>query len=488
MRLVPGYVAGSDSGGLNSSMQYSDTIDERHDLDTGTGAASDDIALDYISFVHQTQWDDLPESVRRMAGVCVLDLLGVAASGTQTELSGVIRTHALEQWASASKHGARLLFDGRVVSASGAALANGMTIDAVDAHDGYRPSKGHAGCGLLPGILALYEYQQKPVSLQELLLSVVIGYEIACRAGVALHDSVADYHTSGAWVAVAVAAVGARILSLSAEQTREAVGIAEYHGPRSQMMRVIDHPSMLKDGSGWGSMAGVSAVLLARDGFTGAPAVTLEAAGVQDNWRELGSRWLIEEQYFKPVPVCRWAQPAIMASRELQVQHGFKVSDIKKLTIGSFHESVRLAMRAPQTTEHAQYSLPYPVAAVLVHGQLGVAEVNKPLLFNKEVVALSQAIELEEIPAYNDVFPEQRFSHVNIELNDGRLLESGPVEAIGDPDKPLPDGVLEQKFLDFASPVIGNDRAVRIRQLLLDNDPQAYMLQDLAELIYSPGR
>ena len=29
------------------------------------------------------------------------------------------------------------------------------------------------------------------------------------------------------------------------------LGIAEYHGPRSQMMRCIDHPTMLKDGAGW---------------------------------------------------------------------------------------------------------------------------------------------------------------------------------------------------------------------------------------------
>jgi len=181
------------------------------------------------------------------------------------------------------------LFDGRTCSASGAALANGMTIDSVDAHDGYRPSKGHAGCGVLPGILALYDQYQSPDSpLSDILISTVLGYEIACRAGVALHASVPDYHTSGAWAAVAIAGVGSRIMGLSAQHTREAVGIAEYHGPRSQMMRCIDHPTMLKDGSGWGAMAGVSAVLLAKNGFTGAPAITIEA--VAGSWRYLADR------------------------------------------------------------------------------------------------------------------------------------------------------------------------------------------------------
>ncbi|MFQ5611494.1 MAG: hypothetical protein ACE5H9_05120 [Anaerolineae bacterium] len=96
---------------------------------------------------------------------------------------------------------------------------------------------------------------------------------------------------------------------LSAEQTRQAMGIAEYHGPRSQMMRCIDHPTMLKDGSGWGAMAGVNAGMLAAQGFTGAPALTVESEAVASCWADLGSRWLIMEQGFKPHAVCWWAQP-----------------------------------------------------------------------------------------------------------------------------------------------------------------------------------
>jgi 2-methylcitrate dehydratase PrpD len=49
------------------------------------------------------------------------------------------------------------------------------------------------------------------------------------------------------------------------------LAIAEYHGPRSQVMKVASNPTMLKDGSGWGAMTGVSAAYMARSGFTGAP-------------------------------------------------------------------------------------------------------------------------------------------------------------------------------------------------------------------------
>ena len=124
-----------------------------------------------------------------------------------------------------------------------------MQIDSLDAHDGFSLAKGHAGCALLPGLAAL-QYGQE-VSGRDFLASLVIGYELACRAGVALHDTTSDYHTSGAWVALAVAALGIRVAGGTAGQLREALGIAEYYGPRSQMMREVDNPTMLHDGSGW---------------------------------------------------------------------------------------------------------------------------------------------------------------------------------------------------------------------------------------------
>src|SRR3546814_1577385 len=97
--------------------------------------------------------------------------------------------------------------------------------------------------------------------------------------------------------------MGARALRLDPAQTAHALCIAEYYGPRSQMMRMIDHPTMLKDGSAMGAMAGVSAALLAAAGFTGAPAITVADAAVAEVWGDLGERWRIEAQYVKAYPV-----------------------------------------------------------------------------------------------------------------------------------------------------------------------------------------
>jgi len=234
------------------------------------------LPVDAIRFVLETSRRDIPDDTFAFAQRCLLDLLGVAAAGRTTALSQIIHGHAIDHFGAGS-HASPLLFDGRIASPAGAALAGGMTIDSIDAHDGHKITKGHTGAHQLPTILAMSSALglDDPI---EFLTSLVVAYEFATRAGIALHATAPDYHTSGAWGAVGAAAIGSRQLGLSQAATFEAMGIAEYHGPRSQMMRVIDHPTMLKDGSGWGAMAGVSAAWLAADGFTGAPAVTVNAS------------------------------------------------------------------------------------------------------------------------------------------------------------------------------------------------------------------
>ncbi len=417
-------------------------------------------------FIHDLHWEQIPNGVQIATRMALLDLLGVAASGTATDLSKIIRNHAVRHFGSGSESGVRMLFDGRECSIPGAALAGGMLIDSVDAHDGYKPTKGHIGCGVLPAALAFSE-SVKDTTEAELLTRILIGYEIGARAGISLHATACDYHTSGAWVALAVAAIGARSLKLDHTQTREALGIAEYHGPRSQMMRCIDHPTMLKDGSGWGSMAGCSAALLAQDGFTGAPAITIEDDEVRHLWSDLGTRWMIGEQYVKAYPVCRWAQPAIAGVMAIKERHSFSHQQIKRIEIGTFHESKRLAVRRPDTTEQAQYSLPFPTAAAIVHSDVGVEHIDGDGLKNPAVLRLSEMIELVEVEEYNQCFPQRRKSNVVIELHGGSRLESGTIEAAGDPEMPFSAEVLEQKFMRFAGKPLGEVKAEKLKQTVL---------------------
>lgn len=423
------------------------------------------MAIPFANFVLETRPRDMPAQVMHQARRCLLDLAGVAAAGRRTRLADIIADHATEHFAAGGK-AAPILFDGRPASPAGAALAGGMNIDSLDAHDGHRLTKGHAGCGLLPSILAIAAAENLPDG-GELLTRLAIGYEIATRAGIALHRSAPDYHTSGAWVALACAALGARALGLDADGLNHAVGIAEYHGPRSQMMRVIDHPTMLKDGSGWGAMAGTSAAYLAASGFTGAPAITVADEALADIWADLGARWCIMEQYFKPWPVCRWAQPAVEATLDVVGDQAIAPETIDRIEIRTFHEACRLAVRKPADTEQAQYSLPFPVAAAAMRGRLSPQEVMEDGLRDPEILSLSARVELIEDEAMNAAFPAKRFAQATIITKSGERFASDVTPARGDPENPLSDEAIEEKFRAYCLPVLGSERTGRLHGAIM---------------------
>jgi hypothetical protein len=208
-----------------------------------------------LDFLSDEPYTDLPAEVIAQGKRCLLDLLAVAAGGSVTSQALITREHVVAE--EANPEGARILFDGRRVSVPGAAWANAAMIESLDAHDGHSLTKGHAGVALLPAILAVSERRPGGLDDAELLVSLVKGYEVAIRCGLALHGTAPEYHSSGAWNSVAVALVSSYLLGGTRDEMLHAAGIAEYFGPRGPMMRCIAMPSMVKDSSAWGSRVGV---------------------------------------------------------------------------------------------------------------------------------------------------------------------------------------------------------------------------------------
>jgi 2-methylcitrate dehydratase PrpD len=442
--------------------------------------------LNIIRFTHDLAFDDLSAEVVGQGKRCLLDLLGVAATGIQTDLSRIARSFAFSQMGPGGRR-ARMLFDGRWTSPAGAAFAGASSI----AHDGHSLTKGHAGAALLPALLAMTD-SETIAEGRGFLTSLVIGYEIAVRAGIALHASAADYHTSGAWNAIGCAAIAARALRLDLAKTRHALGIAEYNGPRSPMMRCIEHPTMVKDGSGWGALVGVSAGYLAAEGFSGAPAVTVEAAKHDDLWADLGARWRILELYFKPYPVCRWAQPAMEAAQALVRAHAIDVNDIQSIDIESFEHAVRLGGATPKTTEEAQYAIAFPVAVLLARGRLGAADVAADGLNDMRAHALAARITLSENQDFTRRFPAERLARVTIRRRDGTVVASEPTPARGEPNAPLDHEALLTKFRGLASELTASRSATiedAVRRLDAEEDALCRLLNAvLAEPDLSQSR
>ncbi|EEX09217.1 MmgE/PrpD family protein [Ruegeria lacuscaerulensis ITI-1157] len=436
-------------------------------------------------FVLNRPADQMPDSAREAAALMLLDTLGIVIASAPM-VAGVIArdTAALLYGSTDPAYSARMLCDGRRVSLAGAAYAAATQTDNLDGHDGYNPTKGHIGVVVIPALCALAEHCPD-LSGPDALAAVITGYEIAGRAGIALHATVSDYHTSGAWNALGVVAMAARLRGHSPDQLRQGLGIAEYHGPRSQMMREIANPTMLHDGSGWGALVGMSAAILAERGFAGAPAITIEEDRVAPYWADLGTFWQMEHQYVKPYPICRWAHAAIDGLRSVMTRYDLTHDQIARIEIHSFHEAAQLFAGIPETTSQAQYSLPFAVAVHAVHGRIGVEHISAHGLADSVVADVMGRISVTESNRHSACFPVSRWANVEINTRDGRVLKSGDVHARGGPEAPMSRQDVIDKFVEFASPRLGT-RANTLAETVLSLVESDAMFRTVADMVYVP--
>lgn len=434
---------------------------------------------------------DLPPRLLTMLRRSFLDTMGVAAIGSTTDLSRISRKSALAIFGAGTAGPARLLMDGRLASPAGAAMAGAFTIDSIDAHDGNTPNKGHAGSAIFPSVLGVADAMRNSgvqITGQDFANWLAIAYEISYRAGQVQHATCADYHTSGAWTSVGVAAACARMLGCDEEQIRHAAGIGEYHGPRSQMMRCIDFPSMVRDGVGWGAPSGVTAAYLARDGFTGAPAITCEGEDAVPYWTGLGTQWLsVEHTHYKAYPCCRWAHPSMDAVHDLMQRHKLDHTQIATVKIRTFHNATRLAGHAPKTLDDLSYAIAFPVAIMIVRGHMGVEELTPETLNDPEILRISRATELIDDPELTRISTQQRWAQVSLITTDGRKFDGDPRTPRGDRDAPLSDSDISTKFHAFADPILGAERAATIEELTSQFDTlDATEFSTLMDLCLSP--
>jgi 2-methylcitrate dehydratase PrpD len=414
--------------------------------------------MSLYSFVQQFAWRDAPVGTRQLLATCLLDIIGVAAGARDNATSNILKHFAVVHYP-ATTLSSRLWFDGRKVHPLGAGYAGGFSVDSLDAHEGHFASKGHAGATVVPAIIALVDACRaggKDISGEELLCALTIGYETALRAGRALMATAPEYHASGAFSGIGVVCAGARLLRLDEATFNHALGIAEYFGPRCPMMRVVDFPSMLRDAHGAGAYSGINALLMAQAGVTGAPAATVESSSVAQYWESIGTRWEIDEQYFKPWPVCRWAQPALTAMTCLLNNHAqISPQNIESIEIQTFHESVRLQGHVPQNADEAQYALAFPVAALIARGQLGADEVTGAAIHAADILDISRKITISEAADLSARFPEEILSRVTVQLKDGTALSSPTTAAKGDPANPLSAVEFIDKYRRFSEASLG---------------------------------
>lgn len=400
-----------------------------------------------------------------------MDLIGCTIAGSKADVSGMVRRFAVRHWA---KGRSSVMLSNHKLQPTGAALVNATMANALDMDDGHRLTKGHPGAVVFPAVLAAAEDCQ--ATGRQFLTSLLVGYEVAIRAGMTAHQLRPEYHCTGSWGALGAAAGVARILGLSAEETEHALGISEYHSTYSPMMRCIDHPSMLKDGIGWGCMTGISSAYMAKEGFTGIPSLFSQESS-KELVSELGEKYRIEQLYYKPYACCRWAQPAVEGVKLLVEENRLSPHMIERLVIHTFTESSRLMKRMPANTEEAQYNLYFPVAAYLIFGEVGPRQVLDELE-NEQIREVMTKMETVIDSHLDAQFPAKALCKVELFTIDGRRFMSPVMQARGDFDYPLTSAEKRDKFVWLTEPVIGTAESIKLLNLIEHVDE----LQNISDL------
>ena len=400
-------------------------------------------------FVKELNWEQLDQSVKRRAKLCLLDNLGVTIVGTLAPISRIAANYAVNNWGQGRS---TILLSGAMSTAPGAAFANACAANALDLDDDAIFTRGHPGAQIFPAALAVAE--KTGAGGKELLEALVVGYEISIRTGRCWHDLHEIYHSCGSWGSIGCAAVAAHLLGLGHPALENALGIAEYHAPNAPMMRDIYNPTMVKHAIGWGAMNGVTSAELAGLGFTGMPSILLMEK-YQDWVEDLGQKyWMADWVFYKEWASCAWGHPAGVAILKLIDQHLISPDQIEKIKVRTFEEAVRLSQDYPQTTEEAQFSVKWPLACLIIDRELGPDQVLEKRFSDQTVRALFDRIELFIDPEVNRLYYEAKemdlrmHSAVEIFLKDGRHFDSGIVEREADR---YSEKDLEKKFRWLAS-------------------------------------
>jgi len=363
---------------------------------------------------------------------------------------------------------------GRQATVRAAALINGSAAHTVEVDDIVRDGIYHPGAPTIAAALALA--QARGASGEAFLRAVIVGYEISTRIAAAMGRAHYKYwHNTGTIGCFGACAAAAELLRLDRMRFAHALAtVATFSAGLQQAFRMDSMSKPLH--AGRAAEAGVTAALAASEGVTGSPDV-LEgesgygrAMGEGDgpDWEgalaTLGEDFHITRMTFKNHACCGHVFAAIDGALALQQQMRVLAPDIERVSIGTYKAALDVARHeSPRTAAEARFSLKYTVASALTHGSVRLAAFEPSRLEDPVTRELMRRIDVAIDPELDAAFPARRAARIAIESRDGRRGEHLQPTRKGDPEAPLTDAELEHKYLELASPVLGEERA---RELL----------------------
>jgi 2-methylcitrate dehydratase PrpD len=412
-------------------------------------------------FVEVMRAAPLAPEVLHHAKRAVIDWIAAALPGAAVPPAAALEAALAEEL----DRGAARLVLGRRATVRAAALINGTAAHTAELDDIFRDGIYHPGAPTIAAALALA--QAGGLNGIGFLRAVVAGYEISTRIARAMGRAhYRFWHNTGTIGAFGACAAGASVLGL--DRLRAAHALATVTTFAAGLQQAFRMDSMSKPlHAGRAAEAGVTAALAAREGVTGAldviegPAGFGRAMGEGPDWNEafatLGTDYNITRMTFKNHACCGHTFAAIDGALAAQAVLGVAAQDIAHVRIGSYRAATEVSgIEAPRTPAEARFSIKYVVAHALRHGSVRLAAFGPAPLADPATRALMSRIEAAVDPALDAAFPAQRAARVAIETRDGRSHALLQPARRGDPEAPLSDPELEAKFLELATPVLGD--------------------------------
>jgi 2-methylcitrate dehydratase PrpD len=433
------------------------------------------------------RYEDLPDHVCERVAEIFLDTIASALAGQQGDETPQIRAVAR----ALGGDGSTSVIGEGPLSAAGATLLNAYLITAVTVCDVYRRSLCHISPEVVPPALAIAEQLDR--SGRDLLVALAAGMEVTTRLGLGLHYPsfrARGWHSPGVIGPFGGAAAAGKLLGLDATQQRSALGLA---GAQAAGTFAAWGTPTVKFHQAHGAVAGLTAALLAHQGFEGAREVLAEPdGGVLHTYSDggqpeamladLGSRWELEQISLRPWPAASSIQSEVTALLALAEAYDLQPESIAQVRVGLSPTVYQMHGTQPWDARfHAMLSAPYTAAVVLHDRRCWLEQYDADRLRDPALDAFTR----ERVVVGPDASVEGTGALVEITLNDGtHYLDRRPVPR-GDAADPLTRAEIEAKLRDASAGVLPSDTVERLISLLRRLD-QVEHVRELLTLLRAP--
>ncbi|MBM3356774.1 MAG: MmgE/PrpD family protein [Betaproteobacteria bacterium] len=431
------------------------------------------VKADYLDalaqFACETRFEDLPSNIVEHCKLILSDTLPVIAAGMQQK---EMRSLAARHLPKVAPGRAMVIGTGKRANPLDAALLNAAAGVWLELDEGHFYTNGHPGIHVIPAALA--HAQEYGLSGRDLLLAIVLGYEVCGRVGGAYKMRVV-VQTHGTFGVIGSTVAVGRLSGLSHSEMRQAINIAASTPLGGNRQTMLDGATIRNYYPAHANFTGQMAVRLVQSGFTGpldAPSVTFGKILADDFSTEraaadLGRRWLITENYIKLYPSARYVHCAIDALLDALARvPGRKLApeSVERIEVRGYRMLVFCGEKRPKSMFGTQFSTPFSIATILHHARTDLDVFGESAFNNPAVLDLAARVEMIEEPEFNKDFPRRQPAHLKIVLKDGTAYEGKCDVPKGEIGNPHSAQEIERKFYQLATPVWGEALAREIRR------------------------